>query len=208
MARPARRIAANVKDAALVEERREQIVRAALEVFRDKGYGAATTRDVGIRAGLTQGTLYNYVRTKEDILYLVCDRAVVHYHAAVAAAIEGVADPRERLVRAVRTVVRVQYEHRHNIALVLREARLLEPRSREAIRRRVDTFLDEIVDIVAAGLRGRRRASARLLGEMVTYLPTLFAMRPWRLAAIGPPAKVIDELVDVILAGLKIDQPS
>jgi hypothetical protein len=43
---------------------------------------------------------------------------------------------------------------------------------------------------------------------MVTYLPTLFAMRPWRLRAVGPPAKVIDELVDVILAGLKIDQPS
>lgn len=210
MPRPARRVAANVKDTTLVEERRERIVRAALAVFGEKGYSAATTRDVGIRAGLTQGTLYNYVRSKEDILYLVCDRAVAHYHAAIAAAVERVADPRERLVRAVRAVVKVQYEHRHNIALVLREARLLDTRSREAIRRRVDTFLDEIVEIVAAGTRGRgrRRASARLLAEMVTYLPTLFAMRPWRLAAIGPPEKVIDELVDVILAGLKIDQPS
>ena len=210
MPKSERRVAANVKDSSLVEERRERIVRAALAVFGEKGFGAATTRDVGIRAGLTQGTLYNYVRTKEDILYLVCDRAVAHYHAAVAAAIEGVVDPRDRLVRVVRVVVRVQYDHRHNIALVLREARLLDPRSREAIRRRVDTFLDEVVEIVAAGLRGRgrRRASARLLGEMVTYLPTLFAMRPWRLRAVGPPAKVIDELVDVILAGLKIDQPS
>ncbi|MBL8383532.1 MAG: TetR/AcrR family transcriptional regulator [Burkholderiales bacterium] len=205
-----RRIAANVKDAALVGERRDQIVEAAIAVFRDKGFAAATMRDVGLRAGLSQGTLYNYVRTKEDTLYLVCDRAVAHYVDQIARAVEGVADPRERLVRAVRAVVRAQYDHRHNIAIVLREAHLLDARSREALRRRVDVFIDDIVAIVGAGTTGgpRRRASARLLAEAVTYLPTVFAMRPWRVRAEGPPDKLVDAMVDILLAALRIEQPA
>lgn len=204
---PRRRIAANIKDAALVGERRDQIVDAAIEVFLAKGFAAATMRDVGIQAGLSQGTLYNYVRTKEDTLYLVCDRAVAHYHEQIAAAIEGVVDPRERLVRAVRAVVRAQFDHRHNILIVLREAHLLDARSREAVRRRVDVFLDEIVAIVCAGLEGSapRRASARLLAEAVTYLPTIFAMRPWRLKGEGPSEKVVEGLTDILLAALHIE---
>ncbi len=208
--KPRRRIAANVKDLTLVGERRDQIVDAAIEVFLEKGFAATTMRDVGIKAGLSQGTLYNYVRTKEDTLYLVCDRAVAHYHEQIARAIEGADDPRERLVRAVRAVVRAQFDHRHNILIVLREAHLLDERSRRAVRQRVDVFLDEIVDIVAAGMpaRSSRRASARLLAEAVTYLPTLFAMRPWRMREEGPSEKVIDGLVDILLAALKIDQPA
>jgi AcrR family transcriptional regulator len=204
---PRRRIGANVKDASLIGERRDQIVAAAIEVFRDKGFGAATMRDVGLKAGLSQGTLYNYVRTKEDTLYLVCDHAVTHYTAQIAAAVEGVADARERLARAVRAVVRAQFDHRHNIAIVLREAHLLDPRSREAVRRRVDGFIDAIVAIVEAGLAGapRRRASARLLAEAVTYLPTLFAMRSWRLKGEGSPDEVIDAMVDILEAALRLE---
>ena len=113
-------------------------------------------------------------------------------------------------MRAVRAVVRAQFDHRHNILIVLRDAHLLDERSRRAVRERVDVFLDEIVDIVAAGLPAgsSRRASARLLAEAVTYLPTLFAMRPWRMREEGPSEKVIDGLVDILLAALKIDQPA
>ncbi|MBL8377969.1 MAG: TetR/AcrR family transcriptional regulator [Burkholderiales bacterium] len=206
----ARRITANVKDSSLIGERRDQIVNAAIAVFLDRGFAAATMRDVGLRAGLSQGTLYNYVRTKEDTLYLVCDRAVTHYTEQIARAIDGATDPRERLTRAVRAVVRAQFDHRHNILIVLREAHLLDARSREAVRRRVDVFLDEIVAIVSAGLADapRRRASARLLAEAVTYLPTLFAMRPWRLKDEGGSEKVIDGLVDILLAALRIEQPA
>jgi AcrR family transcriptional regulator len=120
---------------------------------------------------------------------------------------EGAHDPRERLVRAVRAVVRAQFDHRHNILIVLREAHLLDERSRRAVRERVDAFLDEIVDIVTAGIAGepQRRASARLLAEAVTYLPTLFAMRPWRLRADGPAENVIDGLVDILLAALRVE---
>jgi len=63
----------SVKDESLIELRRLQIVRGAVNLFREKGFHRATTREIAKAAGFSIGTLYEYIRTKEDVLYLVCD---------------------------------------------------------------------------------------------------------------------------------------
>ena len=67
------RVETSVKDESLIEARRKQIVRAGVDLFRQKGFHRATTREIAKAAGFSIGTLYEYIRTKEDVLYLVCD---------------------------------------------------------------------------------------------------------------------------------------
>lgn len=67
------RVQTSVKDESLIEVRRKQIVRAGVDLFRQKGFHRATTREIAKAAGFSIGTLYEYIRTKEDVLYLVCD---------------------------------------------------------------------------------------------------------------------------------------
>lgn len=67
-------IQTNVKDESLVEKRRQQILQASIQLFREKGFHKATTREIASAAGFSIGTLYEYVRSKEDVLYLICDR--------------------------------------------------------------------------------------------------------------------------------------
>ncbi|UCZ53052.1 TetR/AcrR family transcriptional regulator [Bacillus shivajii] len=62
-----------VKDQRLVHKRREQIVKASVKLFNEKGYHGTTTREVAQASGFSIGTLYEYIGSKEDILYLVCD---------------------------------------------------------------------------------------------------------------------------------------
>ena len=49
-------------------ERRRQIVEAALAVFAEKGFNAANVSDVAARAGVSQGTIYWYFDSKEELL--------------------------------------------------------------------------------------------------------------------------------------------
>ena len=49
------------------EERREQILRAALQIFAEKGYHSARVSDVAARAGVSQGTIYWYFKSKEAL---------------------------------------------------------------------------------------------------------------------------------------------
>jgi TetR/AcrR family fatty acid metabolism transcriptional regulator len=54
--------------AALTGARRRQILEAATRVFADKGYAAATVRDIARAARIAEGTIYNYFKSKEDLL--------------------------------------------------------------------------------------------------------------------------------------------
>ena len=75
-----REIASSVKDESLIEKRREQMIRGAVTLFKEKGFHRTTTREIAKAAGFSIGTLYEYIRTKEDVLYLVCDSIYDEVH--------------------------------------------------------------------------------------------------------------------------------
>ncbi|MBI2845964.1 MAG: TetR/AcrR family transcriptional regulator [Chloroflexi bacterium] len=52
----------------LESERKAQILRAALTVFARKGFRGATIAEIAKKAGVSEGTIYNYFRNKEDLL--------------------------------------------------------------------------------------------------------------------------------------------
>jgi TetR/AcrR family transcriptional regulator, cholesterol catabolism regulator len=78
------------------QSRRELIVLAAVEVFREMGLEKATLEAVGERVGLSKASLYYYVRSKEELL----GHVVVHVVQAQEEALARVASaggPEERL---------------------------------------------------------------------------------------------------------------
>src|SRR5690606_10449738 len=68
------KIVSNVKDQELVKKRRDQMIKGAISLFKEKGFHRTTTREIAKASGFSIGTLYEYIRSKEDILYLVCDQ--------------------------------------------------------------------------------------------------------------------------------------
>ena len=68
-----REVKSSVKDEKLITMRREQMIQGAVKLFKEKGFHRTTTREIAKEAGFSIGTLYEYIRTKEDILFLVCD---------------------------------------------------------------------------------------------------------------------------------------
>lgn len=66
-------VQSSIKDENKIIERRQQIIDAGVNLFKEKGFHRATTRELAKAAGFSIGTLYEYIRTKEDVLFLVCD---------------------------------------------------------------------------------------------------------------------------------------
>ena len=68
---------ASVKDEKLVALRREQMIKGAVQLFKQKDF-RVQQREIAKAAGFSIGTLYEYIRTKDDVLYLVCDSIYEH----------------------------------------------------------------------------------------------------------------------------------
>src|SRR5436190_10253446 len=62
---------------------RKRIVTAALSLFQTKGFDATTTKAIARKAGIAEGTVFNYFRTKEDIALQFCEQAVDQAIASV-----------------------------------------------------------------------------------------------------------------------------
>jgi AcrR family transcriptional regulator len=54
--------------------RREQILEAAVKVFSEKGFRAAKMQEVANAAGISNGTVYNYFRSKDEVLLALLER--------------------------------------------------------------------------------------------------------------------------------------
>lgn len=199
-----RNITTQVKDADLVSERRALIAGAAARVFRAKGFHNATIREVAIEAGLSQGSLYNYVRTKDDILYLVHQDMTSAYARDVEQAIEGVAEPRARLEAAIAAFVRSMRERHADITLIYQETHALEVASRRAVLAQTQVFIrrfEQLIDEArAAGMA--LPGAGHLAADIVTFLPVMLALRRWRLRDLMPEAEAEAELVDFLMRGL------
>lgn len=66
---------------AAVSDKREAILRAATKVFAGKGFFNSKVADIAKEAGIADGTVYLYFKSKDEILHSVFDRAMAEFIA-------------------------------------------------------------------------------------------------------------------------------
>src|SRR4051794_5176335 len=101
VARRSRPSAAGAEPAA-APPKRDAILRAATDVFAERGFFNAQVADVARVAGVAAGTVYLYFKSKDDLLVSIFERSMREGLANGRAAVADLADPRERLRRLAR----------------------------------------------------------------------------------------------------------
>src|SRR3982074_3204572 len=82
-----------------IADKRSAILRAAIRVFANNGYFNSKVADIARAAGVADGTVYLYFKSKEEILHSIFDRSMEEAIADGRKRLEGVSDPREKLRR-------------------------------------------------------------------------------------------------------------
>jgi TetR/AcrR family fatty acid metabolism transcriptional regulator len=82
-----------------VADKREAILRAATQVFARNGYFNAKVADIARAAGVADGTVYLYFKSKEEILHSIFDRSMGEAITEGRRQLDAISDPREKLRR-------------------------------------------------------------------------------------------------------------
>ncbi len=82
-----------------VADKREAILRAATSIFASNGYFNSKVADIASAAGVADGTVYLYFKSKEEILHSIFDRTVDEAIAKARQELAEIEDPREKLRR-------------------------------------------------------------------------------------------------------------
>jgi len=84
-------------------ETQARIFEAALELFRERGYEAATMRAIAERAGVALGNAYYYFRSKEHLIQAIYGRTHDEHLASVRPRLDRLRDLKSRLLWVMRT---------------------------------------------------------------------------------------------------------
>src|SRR5574339_347373 len=82
--------------------KRDALLRAAIDVFAERGFFNAQVADVASAADVAAGTVYLYFRSKDDLLVSIFEKTMASAIAEGRAALAGIDDPVERLRQIAR----------------------------------------------------------------------------------------------------------
>ena len=198
-----RQIETVVKDRALIERRHEQICDAALHFFARKGYHQTSVREIAEGANLSVGALYNYVKTKEDILLLVYHRIFDLFQKRMSEAMANSGDPTSQLRAAIEATLKLYDEYQDLILVLYQESHTLR---REALQQlfQVDRrYVSMLQAIIEQGNRENHfvAGDANLTAIAVLFLCAVWPLKRWNLKKYDL-ATVTDGVVGLVLNGI------
>jgi len=182
---------------------REEILAAAAQIFREKGYHATSMQDIAEAVNLQKGSLYHHIRSKEEILASLLDHAL---DLLILSMQEVMASPQpveEKLRAAMRMYADNIAVHSDLAAVLLLEYRNLSPRLRARHMGRRDRFEALWRELIRQGIQqGVFRASDEKLVALA-----ILGVQNWMLTwyrAEGPLSAVelASRFADLFLNGL------
>ncbi len=122
-------------DDELVSKRRDSIIRSAMTLFLKKGFTQTTTREIAKACGLSIGTLYNYIGSKEDILVLMSKDLVLfsNQYSSVVDENKGFSNATEKLYFFMRRYIEFVNENDDIMLFWYQEAKNLQGEARNLL---------------------------------------------------------------------------
>jgi AcrR family transcriptional regulator len=113
----------------LVQQRREEILDAAAQLFAEDGYSDADVQALADRLQVGKGTIYRYFPSKQELFLAAVDRGMERLHSTIEAEVAEVADPLERIVEAIYSFLRYFADHPELVELFVQERAQFKDRS-------------------------------------------------------------------------------
>lgn len=193
-----------VEDPELVGRRRKQIVAAATQLFADQGFYKTTIKDIAKKAGISPGLIYLYIREKDDLLLLVLLDVIDAYARELPSAMEGITQPLDRLIRAIKAYCRIVDQHRAATVLAYRSTKSLSLERRSLIQeqetRTNAIIMTEIDGCIKAGLL--RRINVDVLTYQFVLVAHGWALKTWYFKSRMSLEEYINDSIDILLTGV------
>jgi len=131
--------------------RLEEVLQSAANIFFAKGFHATTIEDVARDVGILKGSLYYYIKSKDDLLFRLLLAGVEDGDAYIARHIDPDGDPVEQLERAIRAQIDYIIEHRVPFGLFLHEFDSLSGKRQHKLISVMSRYNKRFVELVRKG---------------------------------------------------------
>ncbi|MBY0433266.1 MAG: TetR/AcrR family transcriptional regulator [Cyclobacteriaceae bacterium] len=185
--------------------RKEQVIRKAAELFREKGYAASSMRDLAQKLGIEAASLYSHIKSKEEILQNLCFDMATEFRKSLDEVEKQKVSASEKLKNGIIGHIKVMAKDLTASAVFMNEHRhLSQPYLRDFLLLRIN-YINRFKDIIEEGVSNGEFKDT--IDKKLAVM-TLFSSLNWMPQWYDPnanlvPADLGNQLADMLVTGLK-----
>ncbi len=188
-------------------EKRERILRAAVKVFARKGFYASRVSEIAKAAGVADGTIYLYFKSKDELLTSLFEDRITRLLALLRREVESLPAGAPRVRRVVEYQLGLLEGERDLAEVITVNLRQSSRLLKQYATRRFTEYLELMAAVVAEGQRAgelREDVSPRIVARAIFGALDGIAMT-WALGSAEPGGlkRAGSQLADVLLDGLR-----
>ena len=185
--------------------RKEQVIRKAAELFREKGYAASSMRDLAQKLGIEAASLYSHIKSKEEILHSLCFDMAAEFRKSLVEVEKLNVSASERLKLGIIGHVEVMAKDLTASAVFMNEHRhLSQPYLRDFLLLRIN-YINRFKAIIEQGVKNSEfKSTINTKLAVMTLFSSLNWMPQWYdPGSVIQPAELGQQLSDMLVNGLK-----
>lgn len=145
--------------------RKDEIIRQATIMFKDRGYSGASVRDLAQLSGIEAPSLYSHFKSKEDILQRICDEMAKKFMKGLAKS-EKKESATEKLKTALKLHIRTITKNTDASAVMWNEWKHLKGQGMTEFKQKIRNYEKRFQYILQEGMDN---------GEFVYYDPVILS---------------------------------
>ncbi len=201
----------NAKNGEHLEKKHMQIAHAAAPLFIEKGFHQTSMRDISKAVNMSMGNLYHYIKSKDDVLFLVYQELYSIWSAGLEKLhIEQIEGPEEKLKALIKNMMRSGYEYKKLTQMTFRESKFLEKSALKKILAIESEFIEAMIEAVRYGIEKKvfKKVNPVIIGSLIAHNTFFYPLRSWYFKNQISYEEVEKHVVDYSLnAILKNPQP-
>lgn len=184
--------------------RKEQIILIAAQLFRQKGYEASSMRDIANALNIEAASLYHHIKSKEEILEIICFSMAQKFLAAIAEVNDIYFNAEEKLRKAILHHVEIITENIDRSAVFLREWRSLPDTSRNDFVLLRNHYENEFNHIIEGGIQEDVFEDIDKKFAVLSILSSVNWINEWyNPEGKMTPTEISNHISDFVLGGLR-----
>jgi AcrR family transcriptional regulator len=186
------------------ESRKDLIIKAGAALFREKGFGAASMRDLAENIGIEAASLYNHIKSKNEILESICFGVANDFNAHMDEVELSDASPLEKIETLLRFHILQMVEHVEEVLVADREWKHLDEPYRSNFHNQRRNYRKRFATIVEDGIKKNQIKKIDSPTAVLIMLHAVGGIESWHRSTAKITAQEVEEnIVRILIDGLK-----
>lgn len=184
--------------------RKDLILKAGAALFREKGFGAASMRDLAETLGIEAASLYNHIRSKNEILESVCFNVANRYNTHMDEMEASALSPIKKIETVLRFQIQQMIDNYEEVIVCDREWKHLDEPYRSNFHTQRRNYRKRFAAFIEEGIKKGELKKIDAATAVMIMLHSVSGIESWHRANVKISAAELEEnMIMIMIDGLR-----